>query len=92
VAREGLASAVWMLLGNATRAEGVTGIQKGTNVFVAGELELSNVTGEDGGVRMSFRVVADMYRILADGRTVVKGRRRNRGSLVYVFSLEMAAR
>jgi len=54
-------------------AESVTGIQKGTKVFVVGELELSNFTGEDGAKRMTFRVLADTYRILAGGRRTEEG-------------------
>jgi len=54
-------------------AEGVTGIRKGTKVFVAGELEISNFTGEDGTKRMTFRVLADTYRILAGGRRTEDG-------------------
>lgn len=50
-------------------AESVTGIKKGTKLFVAGELEISSFTGEEGGKRMFFRVVADTYRILAGGRS-----------------------
>ena len=50
-------------------AESVTGIKKGTKLFVDGELEISSFTGEEGGKRMTFRVVANTYRILAGGRS-----------------------
>ncbi len=43
-------------------------IKKGTKLFVTGELEISSFTGDEGGKRMTFRVVADTYRILGSGR------------------------
>ena len=49
-------------------AEGVTAITKGTKLFVDGELEIASFDGEDGNKRMTFRVVANTYRILAGGR------------------------
>lgn len=49
-------------------AESVTNIKKGTKLFVAGELETSSFTGDEGGKRMTFRVVADTYRILSGGK------------------------
>lgn len=47
---------------------GLNGIKKGTKVFVDGELEISSFEGDDGNKRMSFRVVANTYRILGGGR------------------------
>jgi single-stranded DNA-binding protein len=49
-------------------AEGIMGIKKGTKVFVDGELEIASFAGEDGDKRMTFRVVANTYRVLAGGR------------------------
>jgi single-strand DNA-binding protein len=49
-------------------AEGLAAIRKGTKVFVDGELEIASFTGEDGNKRMTFRVLADTYRILGNGR------------------------
>lgn len=49
-------------------AEGMTGIKKGTKVFVDGELEIASFAGDDGDKRMTFRVVANTFRILASGR------------------------
>ncbi len=49
-------------------AEGITGIKKGTKVFVDGELEVSSFEGDDGNKRMTFRVRANTYRILANER------------------------
>jgi single-stranded DNA-binding protein len=49
-------------------AEGIASIQKGTKLFVEGELEIAAFDGDDGGKRMTFRVVANTYRILAGGR------------------------
>ena len=49
-------------------AEGVSGIKKGTKVFVAGDLELSTFTNEEGKKQVNFRVLADTYRILNGGR------------------------
>jgi single-stranded DNA-binding protein len=46
-------------------AESVTAIKKGTKVFVAGELEISTFTTEEGTKQMSYRVTAETYRILA---------------------------
>ena len=51
-------------------AEGLAAVTKGTKLFVEGELEMSAYTGEEGGKRMTFRVVANTYRILGGGRTV----------------------
>ena len=47
-------------------AGGTQAIRKGTKLFVDGELEISSFTGDEGGKRMTFRVVADTYRILGD--------------------------
>ena len=49
-------------------AEGATAIKKGTRLFVEGELEISAFTGDEGEKRMTFRVVANTYRILGNGR------------------------
>lgn len=49
-------------------AESVANIEKGTKVFVDGELEISTFEGDDGQKRKSFRVLANTYRILAKGR------------------------
>jgi single-stranded DNA-binding protein len=49
-------------------ADGASGIKKGTKLFVAGDLELSTFTNEEGKKQVSFRVLADTYRILAQGR------------------------
>ena len=49
-------------------AESVTNIKKGTKVFVDGELEISSFTSDEGDKRMTFRVVAETYRILDSGR------------------------
>ena len=60
-------------------AESVTNIKKGAKLFVAGELEISSFTSDEGGKRMTFRVVADTYRILgsakrtAEAETVTEG-------------------
>jgi single stranded DNA-binding protein len=54
-------------------AEGLSAIQKGTRVFVEGDLEISAFTGEDGEKRMTFRVLANTYRILGNGRAAVAG-------------------
>src|SRR5688572_14329215 len=48
--------------------EGMNGIRKGTRLFVDGELEISSFEGDDGNKRMSFRIVANTYRILTSGR------------------------
>lgn len=47
--------------------EGMVGIQKGTKLFVEGELEIVSFTGDEGNKRMTFRVVANTYRILSNG-------------------------
>jgi single-stranded DNA-binding protein len=47
---------------------GLSGVRKGAKLFVEGDLDIAAVAGEDGAKRMSFRVVASTYRILADGR------------------------
>lgn len=48
--------------------DGLSGVKKGTKLFVDGELEISSFDGEDGTRRMSFRVVANTYRILSQRR------------------------
>lgn len=45
-------------------AESVTNVRKGARLFVDGELEISAYTGDEGGKRIGFKVVADTYRIL----------------------------
>ena len=49
-------------------AERVANIRKGAQVFVDGELELGAFAGEDGKKQMTFRVLANAYRILGNGR------------------------
>ena len=49
-------------------AESIGAIKKGTKLFVTGELEISSFTGEEGEKRMSFRVLAETYRILGSRR------------------------
>lgn len=48
-------------------AESVTAIKKGAKLFVEGKLEMSSFEGAEGGKRMTFRVVANTYRILGSG-------------------------
>ncbi len=50
-------------------AKSVTNIEKGTKLFVAGELEIGSFAGDDGEKRMTFKVIADTYRILDNGRS-----------------------
>src|SRR5688572_1426980 len=45
-------------------AESVNNIKKGTKVFIVGELEISAYTDPEGKKQMSFRMLADTYRIL----------------------------
>ena len=52
-------------------AEGVGAIKKGTKLFVPGELEISSFTGDEGQKRMTFRVVAETYRILGGRRQTI---------------------
>ena len=49
-------------------ADGLAGIQKGTKVFVTGDLEISSYEADDGTKRMGYRVIADTYRILSNER------------------------
>lgn len=49
-------------------AEGLTAVKKGAKLFVEGELEITSFAGEEGGKRMTFRVLANTYRILGSGR------------------------
>ena len=49
-------------------AESVTNIKKGAKVFVDGELEISSYTDKEDKKQMSFRVIANNYRILPSGR------------------------
>ena len=60
-------------------AEGLNAIQKGTRVFVEGELEITALTGEDGEKRMNFRVLANTYRILGNGRSSAIGEGNDEG-------------
>jgi single stranded DNA-binding protein len=55
-------------------AENVATIKKGAKVFVDGELELGAFAGEDGTKQMTFRVVANAYRILGNGRRADAGK------------------
>lgn len=52
--------------------ESVTHIKKGTRLFVAGELELGSFADEEGATRMTFKVIADTFRILGNGRREMK--------------------
>src|SRR6476660_3092548 len=54
-------------------ADGLTAVRKGAKVFVDGELEITSFAGEEGGKRMTFRVVANTYRILGGGRRTGEG-------------------
>lgn len=49
-------------------AESVKNIRKGAKLFVEGEMEIGSFAADDGGKRMTFRVVANTYRILGGGR------------------------
>jgi single stranded DNA-binding protein len=49
-------------------AESVRKIKKGAKIFVNGELEISSYTDKEGKKQMSFRALADTYRILGNGR------------------------
>ena len=49
-------------------AESVVNIKKGARVFVDGDLEISSFEGEEGERRMTFRAIANTYRILGSGR------------------------
>lgn len=49
-------------------AESVKNIRKGSKLFVDGDLEISTFTDDDGGKRMGFKIVANTYRILGNGR------------------------
>ena len=48
--------------------KGVSGIRKGVRVFVEGTLDISSFTGDDGAKRMTYRVIANTFRILSNGR------------------------
>jgi single-stranded DNA-binding protein len=54
-------------------AEGLTAIRKGARVFVEGELEMSSFVGDAGEKRMTFRILANTYRILGNGRFAATG-------------------
>ena len=49
-------------------AESVRNIRKGAKLFVEGELDLNAFDGQDGKKQMMFRVLANAYRILGNGR------------------------
>ncbi len=49
-------------------AEGATAVRKGAKMLVDGELEISSFAGDEGGKRMTFRVIATTYRLLGNGR------------------------
>ena len=49
-------------------AESVRNIKKGTKLFVEGELALNVFDGQDGKKQMTFRVLANAYRLLGNGR------------------------
>jgi single-stranded DNA-binding protein len=49
-------------------AEAASGIKKGTKLFVTGPLELSTFTNAEGKKQVTFRVIADTYRILGNGQ------------------------
>jgi single stranded DNA-binding protein len=53
-------------------AESVTNVKKGTKLFVTGELEFGSFADEEGKKRVTFRVLADTYRILNSGRRETK--------------------
>jgi single-stranded DNA-binding protein len=54
-------------------AEGASGIKKGTKLFVTGPLELNTFDGQDGRKQVTYRVLADTYRILDGGRRAKEG-------------------
>lgn len=45
-------------------AESCQMLEKGAKVLVEGKLDVSEYTAEDGSKRMSFRILADTYRLL----------------------------
>ena len=45
-------------------AESCQTLKKGAEVLVEGKLDVSEYTAEDGSKRMSFRILADTYRLL----------------------------
>jgi single-stranded DNA-binding protein len=47
-------------------AESVTHIKKGARIFVVGSLEIGSFTGAEGKKQMTFRVIADTYRLLGN--------------------------
>ena len=61
-------------------AESVVNIKKGTKLFVAGGLEISSFTGDEGAKRMAFKVVADTYRILGSGKRTAEAEAVTEGS------------
>jgi single-stranded DNA-binding protein len=56
--------------------DSVSNIKKGAKLFVVGELEISSFEGDDGNKRMTFKVIADTYRILGNGRGAAETRSR----------------
>ena len=49
--------------------ESVANIKKGAKLFVAGALDLGSFADEEGKTRITFKVIADTYRILGNGRS-----------------------
>jgi single stranded DNA-binding protein len=49
-------------------AESVRNIKKGAKLFVEGELDLNAFAGDDGKKQMTFRVLANAYRLLDNRR------------------------
>ena len=45
-------------------AEGCERVKKGTKVLVEGRLDISEYTDQEGQKKMTFRVLADTYRLL----------------------------
>jgi single-stranded DNA-binding protein len=48
-------------------AESVSHIKKGARVFVAGALEIGSFTNAEEKKQVTFRVIADTYRLLGNG-------------------------
>ena len=47
-----------------------------SKVLVDGELEISSFDGDEGGKRMTFRVIAATYRLLGNGRQTAAAEER----------------
>jgi single stranded DNA-binding protein len=54
-------------------AETCDRVKKGTKVLVEGNLDISEYTDEEGQKKMTFRVLADTYRLLQRQRGGLKG-------------------